>query len=1309
MASTWSEQSAVYLTATDECPRCRAVLAAAVCANCGADLRGPEAIAVMQASQAAAAALRERERLISALPTAPAAAGAAPAVPAAVPAVPAVAVTPAAVVAPQVGGPPAWVASVDASAIAGSGAAPARAAEPAAPVIAPAAPVTPPVAPAASAPRPESQTSVQSVLAVAGAALFAVAAIVFTFLNPEITQVVRTLVTVGVTIAFFVVAWVLRSRGVVFSGEAIGALGMVFLALDVQALAEVAPAGVSGWVFAALGTFVASAIMLAVSLATRMRTWFWSALVGLVLTPAFLGYAGAEFAVAWGHVVAGAVALVANLLAPRAAGRFGGSIRTERATMTVLQLLSIALVLVQLPFLGNTPERELGRVLLLVALGACALIAVGTGARRFWSAAGGVLCASAVAITPLLLGLPSEHSMWLLTLIPVAAAVALAVTSFVPAAGGLLAQPLRGGALGVLLLSASFGAYLLTLVLARVGVLFVGSLPEPGRGEERRFGSELFTEDASTWALAALMGVAASAVGVGVLAWRTRRDRLAGVGTWTGTGLAALALWLAGAAVLQFVAWPALSIVAQVGLGIGVSVLASLAVVVPASPIARAPLPVRAPFITAAHLALFVAALLSWADAAVTVPLGAVIVAAMLLVSRTVPAPVRAVHVGVAYAYALVLLATALVRGGVDTVAVLCLTTTTAALVALAATLVRRLDARSWYAILVVTLVPFLVGIATVLLERSAWTALSTAVIAALAVALVFTRRPGLNRFVRGAAAAMIVPALSVVVICLGAATLDSSGSPVALPIVAVLVAVALPLTSLLERAMLRSGITAADAAVARLWFEVGALVSAAVAVLLSILRDAAGLGTAAVVLVIIGLGAAAMRVVAGRRYGWWLAAAAWTGALWCVWAIRGVAVIEPYTLPPAVAAITVATVMLARRGRGRELLASGLAVAVLPSLVALAALGSESDVAPWRTLGLLAGALLLLAAAAFLGTDTGERMRRLGVVRPLVFTAAVVAASAGAIQGVRWALGADPAPDWTTPVMVPVLAVAVIAALLAGLAAVGLAGSVGTAAAAGTDPTDASGDGRESVDSRSLGERSRWFGAPALVYLALGPIFATQRDWFSIWTLWALMAVLLVTAVVFAARDRLHRPVMPPFWFVYVIAWAAGVSGWSQRDLRVEVFSLPLGVAVLVAGVLCLRPRDGWREPRATFDSWPVGFRGSWRLLAPGIILTLLPSVLATATDPQLYRPIMVIALALVLILVGSARKLAAPFILGLLVLPIENIVVFAAQIDRTVGAMPWWITLATAGAVLLAIAVGAERKTTQGRGVAARLRELE
>ena len=99
---------------------------------------------------------------------------------------------------------------------------------------------------------------------------------------------------------------------------------------------------------------------------------------------------------------------------------------------------------------------------------------------------------------------------------------------------------------------------------------------------------------------------------------------------------------------------------------------------------------------------------------------------------------------------------------------------------------------------------------------------------------------------------------------------------------------------------------------------------------------------------------------------------------------------------------------------------------------------------------------------------------------------------------------------------------------------------------------------------------------------------------------------------------------------------------------------------------------------------------------------------MLSTGTDPQTWGAIMVIALALAAILVGSLFKLGAPFILGIAVLPIENVVVFAVQIGRNIGSTPWWITLASAGAVLLVIAATWERRTSGDRGVAARLRDL-
>jgi hypothetical protein len=58
--------------------------------------------------------------------------------------------------------------------------------------------------------------------------------------------------------------------------------------------------------------------------------------------------------------------------------------------------------------------------------------------------------------------------------------------------------------------------------------------------------------------------------------------------------------------------------------------------------------------------------------------------------------------------------------------------------------------------------------------------------------------------------------------------------------------------------------------------------------------------------------------------------------------------------------------------------------------------------------------------------------------------------------------------------------------------------------------------------------------------------------------------------------------------------------------------------------------------------------------------------------------------------------------------VLPIENVVVFAVQIVRGIDSIPWWITLAIVGAVLLIIAVTYERRSGADNSVAARLRDL-
>jgi hypothetical protein len=240
---------------------------------------------------------------------------------------------------------------------------------------------------------------------------------------------------------------------------------------------------------------------------------------------------------------------------------------------------------------------------------------------------------------------------------------------------------------------------------------------------------------------------------------------------------------------------------------------------------------------------------------------------------------------------------------------------------------------------------------------------------------------------------------------------------------------------------------------------------------------------------------------------------------------------------------------------------------------------------------------------------------------------------------------------------------------------------------------------------------------APALLFLVAGAVANAEPHWAAIVTLWVLEVALLVLLVLVARRLLRGLTTGIPSWAVWLGALAAAIAAWSPRELRVEVFSVPLGVGLVVAGCFALgeweaRTKVGGpasaRAPRRTLVGWPVGWTGSWALLGPGILALLGPSVLATFTDPQTWRAVLVVGVALAGVLVGSRRGLASPFLIGVWVLPVEVLVVFLTQLGTEISAVPWMLTLAAAGGVLLIIATLDERRTADYGGAAAYLRDL-
>ncbi|BDZ40586.1 SCO7613 C-terminal domain-containing membrane protein [Microbacterium suwonense] len=1283
MSPAWADAAIARLHDAHSCPVCESAwLVNGGCPACGADLTGEPGARLWSASVAAAEALRRRESLLSRVPRrmpVPAVAGPVPVPVAGAVPIPVVGTVPGTAVRSHI------------------------------------APETPthagiPAPDAVSPSESSDSTSLQSVLAIAGAALFAVAAIVFTFFNPELAdRTVRSTIIGGVTLVFLGGAWLLARRRLQSSAEAVGGLGLVFLGLDVQAIGGSFLDGGSAWVAAAIATAAAGGAMLVAALRAGIRIWLWTSLLALAASPAMLGFAfGGAAAALWLAASAFAATGLMTLL-PRFAARFpGGDVRfpagaeatdagitgvagpgvladpapgrrlgAELVALTVLQLIVTMLSLPRVLFSGAEPIVVAG---VLAVLAVHAVLAAVRTITPVWSFTAGVLAVAAATAAAMQ---TATAAAWTNAVLPAGAVLALLLCALVPLPKRTARIPLvvgAGLAAGVtsapaVLSGALVGVALLNAAGANAGI------PGGAAGFSPVLGSV-----AATWSTILALAVISAGFAAFTLCIRRRHElRVLRTAALIVAALYAIAavLCLSSAQLLP----------RPLSIAVLLAAVAATALALMGTR-GRGAASVRGILIVGGHLALLVAVMLAWQDRALVPIAGIATLLALAVVAGTMPAAVRFLHVGVGYGYALMLVGTALSLAGVGGIALLCLTASAGLLGAVGATFAPWLGARNWQAVLVVAAVPFAIGIVQVVFERSGWTALSTGLMFVLALVLLVTRRAGLTIVIRTLAAAVLVPALAVVILCLGAQLLVQSGSPVVLPLIAIVVALVLPSGRMIRDALVAHGRIAATADAARVAIEASALLTGSIAVLLSLVRAAAGFGTACLVLILLGIGAALTSLLAGRRYGWWVSGVAFTGALWSLWALNGVQLPEAYLLPPALGAALIAGLLTLRGARAVPLFATGLAAAVVPVLLLLIA-GDATAATPWRAHGLLACGWLLLGIAAVMLRSSRPWPRRLRPLRAATVIAAGVAALGGTVQAARWGSGLDAAP------------------VRGGEAGLFLL-SVGLSAVAALALLAAARMLRPSASVSSALARMlpvRWLAVPAALAFAIGVWPAIARDWFVIWGMWTLMMCWLVVMVL-AARGSL-RPgdrsgMTPPVWVLFGIAFVTAVVAWSPRELRVEMFSLPLGLFLLAAGALGIRAGTDAEQQPARLDDWPRGRRGSWALLAPGLLAMMSASVVSTFTDPLTWRAILVMALALAAILLGAARRLAAPFVIGLIALPVENVFVFAVQLGRGIESMPWWITLATVGAVLLIIAVAGERREGTGRGVMARMRDL-
>lgn len=164
--------------------------------------------------------------------------------------------------------------------------------------------------------------------------------------------------------------------------------------------------------------------------------------------------------------------------------------------------------------------------------------------------------------------------------------------------------------------------------------------------------------------------------------------------------------------------------------------------------------------------------------------------------------------------------------------------------------------------------------------------------------------------------------------------------------------------------------------------------------------------------------------------------------------------------------------------------------------------------------------------------------------------------------------------------------------------------------------------------------------------------------------------------------------------------AGAAGLAALSAAALGlaavvepVELVSLPVALAALAIGVIALE-----RDPEARSGLW----------LSPGLVLLLVPSLIAVESSPELWRVIALGVVALAVFVGGISRRLRAPVLVGGIVLLIHLVVQSWPLLERVGESVEWWLWLGLAGAAVVAIAARYERRLQDARALVRRIRDL-
>ncbi|TBN57089.1 hypothetical protein EYE40_06560 [Glaciihabitans arcticus] len=381
------------------------------------------------------------------------------------------------------------------------------------------------------------------------------------------------------------------------------------------------------------------------------------------------------------------------------------------------------------------------------------------------------------------------------------------------------------------------------------------------------------------------------------------------------------------------------------------------------------------------------------------------------------------------------------------------------------------------------------------------------------------------------------------------------------------------------------------------------------------------------------------------RKHLGWVALGLAVGGLW--WRLAGSEVrdVEPYVLPLAGALLLIALFvwrahrLRAERDAAPLIALGGLLVAILP-------VGLNAATGPVeRAVIVGAVSVTLLLAGSFLPGRAA--------LRPYLDVASIAGALGVLVVtiGRSWFISSTPGlPDATLDAW---LAVGLLVLLL---------GAVG-----------------QSVprDNETRRTRERLAEGLGIVALTMGFLFEITALDGSPESLPRALGLVIVFAAV-----HVLSVVIDSSPFTRTVSWVGlGFSAIAAAFAllvgavdEVEYSSLPVAVALLVGGAIHLARNSEAR---------------SWPHLGPGMLVLMVPSLLASFEDRPLWRAIGLAVVGIVIIVIGLVRKLQAPFLVASVVTIVHVVATFSPLLRELYEQNSWlvWIVVGTVGGTLLVV----------------------